>query len=574
MIPRSEHPKPQFMRESWENLNGEWQFEIDVTATGDARGLFERGKALNDTIIVPFCPESSLSGINHKDFMDGVWYKKTLAIRKNGKRVRLHFGAADYLTTVYINGKVAGKHEGGYTSFYVDITDHIDENDSETEICVFCYDDVRSHVQPRGKQCFGFYSSGCLYTRTTGIWQTVWLEYVPENRVEWVKYYPNINDGTVTVRASLTGMDDFTLSASFEGKMMGEYTCKNAAGEIFFTVPLKEKHLWDLGQGNLYDVDITFGEDKVKSYFGLRQVRMDGMRFMLNDRSVFQRLVLDQGYYPDGIYTAPDDSALIRDIEISMNAGFNGARLHEKVFEERFLYHADRLGYMVWGEFGDWGIDHTSPEAIHYVLPQWIEAVERDFNHPSIIGWCPLNEVWDLRNKIPYLKNVENIYLATKAIDSTRPCIDVSGGFHTKTDIYCVHDYEQDGETYRKNYEPFKTSDELWDRRTFLNPMYKGRQEYKGEPVMVSEYGGTAYCLNQGAWGYGKDVNTPEKFYEIFRGTTEVILNHLKIFGLCYTQLTDVEQEQNGIYKFDRSEKFDVAPIRAILTKKAKIEEE
>ena len=570
MIPRSEHPKPQFMRENWQNLNGQWQFEIDPTSIGDVFVFFEVGKKLSQEITVPFCPESKLSGIHNVDFMDTVWYKRTVNIENTENTVRLHFGAADYQTTVYVNGKKAGEHEGGFTSFYIDINDYIVKG--ENEICVRCDDDIRCHKHARGKQCFGYKSAGCLYTRTTGIWQTVWLEFLPEKYVEWVKYYPNINDGSVTVRAKLNGCGDFSFKASYEGKVMGEYTCKNASGEIFFTVNLTEKHLWEVGNGRLYDVEIGFNKDKVTSYFGLRQVRLDGMKFLINEKSVFQRLVLDQGYYPDGVYTAPSDADLIKDIELSMKAGFNGARLHEKVFEERFLYHADRLGYIVWGEFGDWGFDYTEPDAIHYVLPQWIEAVERDFNHPAIIGWCPLNEIWDLRNKIPFKNNVENIYLTTKALDSTRPCIDASGGFHVKTDVYDVHDYEQNAEVYRKNYEPFKTSDELWDRRVFLNPSYKGRQEYHGEACFVSEYGGIAYQLTDG-WGYGDGVDTPEKFYELFKGVTEVIMQHPKLFGLCYTQLTDVEQEKNGIYKFDRSEKFDVAPIKEILSQKAEIED-
>jgi beta-galactosidase/beta-glucuronidase len=572
MIPRSEHPKPQFMREDWQCLNGKWQFEIDLTATGDAKKFFEKGKAFSKEITVPFCPESKLSGIENKDFMDAVWYKRTINIENTDKIIRLHFGAADYVTTLYVNGVLVGTHTGGYTSFFFDINDYVTEG--ENEICVWCYDRIRDHVNPRGKQSFAYFSHGCVYTRTTGIWQTVWLEYLPKNYVKSVKYYPNILDGSVTVRAFLNGKGDFAFKTAFNGTPTGEYSLKDACGEITFTVDLTEKHLWQLGEGNLYDVEITFNEDKVTSYFGLRQVRLDGMRFLLNERSVFHRLVLDQGFYPDGIYTAPTDEDLKKDIILSMNAGFNGARLHEKVFEERFLYYADKLGYMVWGEFADWGIDHTTPEAIHHFLPQWLEAVERDFNHPAIIGWCPLNEVWDLRDKIPYMKNVENIYLTTKAVDPTRPCIDVSGGFHKKTDIYCVHDYEQDPEVFRKNYEAFKESDELWDRRSFLNPAFKNRQQYKGEAVFVSEYGGIGYCLNQGAWGYGKGVDTPEKFYALFKGVTDVILDHPKMFGLCYTQLTDVEQEQNGIYYYDRTEKFDVKPIKEILSRKAKIEEE
>jgi beta-galactosidase/beta-glucuronidase len=403
----------------------------------------------------------------------------------------------------------------------------------------------------------------------------VWLEYLERDHVESVKYYPDIFSGSITVKANFKGKNNFTFTALYEGEKMGEYKIDNVGGEITFTLPLKEKHLWEVGCGRLYDVEMSFGKDVVKSYFGLRQVRLDGMRFLINEKSVFHRLVLDQGFYPDGIYTAPTDADLKKDIELSIKAGFNGARLHQKVFEERFLYHADKLGYIVWGEFADFGLDHTEPDAIHHMLPQWIEAVDRDFNHPAIVGWCPMNEVWDLRDKKPFAKNVENIYYVTKAMDSTRPCIDASGGLHTVTDVFCVHDYTQDPEEYRKKYQPFAEGGPLHDRLSENNPRYKGRHKYNGEACFISEYGGIGFALDETAWGYGKNhPKTKEEFYQRFKGLTDVILDNPNMFGLCYTQLTNVEQEQNGIYFYDRTEKFDVTPLREALSRKAKIEEE
>ena len=571
MIPRSEHPKPQFMRESWENLNGQWQFEADPASNGLEQKFYEK-ESFSQEITVPFCPESKLSGIGNVDFCDCVWYKRKININNDGKIVRLHFGAADYETTVYVNGKAAGTHMGGYTSFFVDITDYI--VDGENEICVQCDDDIRCHVHPRGKQSFRYFSHGCLYTRTTGIWQTVWLEFVEKNHVEKVKYYPDIFSGSITVNAIFSGKDNFTFTAYYNGEKMGEYKAEKVAGEITFNVPLKEKHLWEVGNGNLYDVEMTFGKDKVKSYFGLRQVRLDGKKFLINEKSVFQRLVLDQGFYPDGIYTAPTDADFVKDIELSLKAGFNGARLHEKVFEERFLYHADRLGYIVWGEFGDWGIDHTEPNAIHHILPQWIEAVDRDFNHPAINGWCPLNEVWDLRDKKPFADNVKNIYRVTKAMDSTRPCIDASGGIHYITDIYDTHDYNQDYEKLYENYKSFKEGGPLHERLREIHPDYINRQAYGGQPCFISEYGGTAFKMDESAWAYGKNhPKTKAEFYERFKGITDVFLDNPNIFGVCYTQLTNVEQEQNGIYFYDRTEKFDVTPLREALQRKAAIED-
>lgn len=572
MQPRMEHPKPQFMRDSWQNLNGPWEFEIDNANSGFEKGFHQHGVAFSQKILVPFCPESKLSGIGNTDFMNAVWYKRTVNIPKTDKIVRLHLGAADYHTKIYINGVQTSEHKGGYTSFFADISNYIVAG--ENEICIHCVDDVRSPMTPRGKQSPRYASRGCLYTRTTGIWQTVWLEFVPKNHIESIKYYPNIHDGSVTVKAILHGKGDFTFSASYEGSPMGEYHLDGVCGEIIFTLPLKEKHLWEVGHGRLYDAQITFGEDKVSSYFGLRQVRIDGIQFLINEKSVFQRLVLDQGYYPDGIYTAPTDEALKGDIILALNAGFNGARLHEKIFEERFLYHADKMGYLVWGEYPNWGLDHTDPMSIYAILPEWLEAVERDFNHPSIIGWCPYNETWDINGRKQYDAAIENIYHLTKALDTTRPCIDTSGGFHVKTDIFCVHDYTQDGQELYRKYQPLAEGGELFDRRVELNPAYQGRQQFKGEPCFLSEYGGICYQPDDTGWGYGGKLNTPEEFYARFQAITDVLINHPKMFGLCYTQLTDVEQEQNGIYHYDRTPKFDVSPIKAILSKKAAIEEE
>lgn len=561
MLPRSEHPKPQFMRKNWQNLNGPWTFEIDNEVSGYDKGFYNEGVEFSKEIIVPFCPECQLSGINNKDFMNAVWYKRKVNLKKTDDLIFLHIGAADYKTTIFVNGKKTGEHLGGYVSFYQDITDKV--IDGENEICIYCVDQIKTSAVPHGKQCHEYNSMGCLYSRTTGIWQTVWLEFVPKNYIKSVKYYPNIKDCSVTVAVSLVGKADFSFVAKYKGNEMGRHFINDAAGEIAFTVNLKEKHLWQVGNGRLYDVDLFFGEDKVTSYFGLRQVRLDGMKFLINEESVFQRLVLDQGFYPEGLYTAPSDEALKNDILLSLKAGFNGARLHEKVFEERFLYHADRLGYIVWGEYANWGLDHTDPASIYSILPEWVDEIHRDFNHPSIVGWCPYNETWDINGKKQCDETIKLVYDITKKLDPTRPCIDSSGAYHVKTDIYCLHDYNHDIGKFNESYMPFKNSDELFD-------LYGNRQKYQGEAIFLSEYGGITYAEEEG-WGYGT-VKTPEEFYALFEGLTNVLMEHPKFFGLCFTQLTDIEQEKNGIYYYDRTEKFNVAPIKKVLEKTAEIE--
>ncbi len=570
MTPRKEYPKPQFERENWMNLNGEWLFCIDNGRSGEARKIYEDSSAFDRKITVPFCMESELSGIGIKDFTYGVWYKKEVSIAQKyaGKRTVLHIGAADYRTKVFVNGSEAGVHEGGYVSFSFDITEFVRKG--KNDIVIYCEDDTRDRMIPRGKQSEEYYSHGCDYTRTTGIWQTVWLEFTEKTFVESVRYYPDYLTGSVTVEAKLCGCADLEFSASFEGRDMGVSKIKNAAGTVTLTQKLKEKHLWNVGDGKLYDAEIKFGEDRVKSYFGLRNVWFDGYKFMLNGKSVFQRLVLDQGFYPDGIYTAPSDKALLKDIKLSKKFGFNGARLHQKVFEERFLYHCDKEGYLVWGEYPNWGLDHSDPEAVYHILPEWIDEVNRDFNHPAIIGWCPLNETWNYKGRPQFDPFLSMIYRVTKSIDTTRPCIDTSGNYHVETDIFDVHDYEQNPEILASNYADLEEKGEI---KNFCND----RQTYeKGKPIFVSEYGGIKWSRETEtgpSWGYGNAPKTAEEYHERYKGLTDALLDHPMMFGFCYTQLTDVEQEQNGCYYYDRSEKFDTKFFHKVNTRKAAIED-
>ena len=567
-LPRPEHPQPQMERSAWRSLNGAWQFAFDFGRSGLDRH-FERRDALDTTITVPFCPESVLSGVHYTDFIPAVWYARafTLTPEELSGRVLLHFGAVDYEAHVFVNGEPAGTHRGGYTSFCFDITDLC--RAGENRLSVYAEDDNRSGKQPHGKQCESFDSQGCDYTRTTGIWQTVWLEFVPETYIQSVQYYSNITEGTLLVQAKLCGAGTFMVQASFEGRPCGEASTRAENGFAAVTLPLSELHLWDVGQGNLYDLTLTFGSDSVKSYAGMREVRIEGRRVLLNGRPVFQRLVLDQGFYPDGIYTAPDESALVRDIELSLAAGFNGARLHQKVFEPRFLYHCDRLGYLAWGEMANWGLDYSDPAALEAFLGEWLDAVGRDFNHPSIVGWCPFNETWDREGRRQLDSLLAMVYRVTKQLDPTRPCIDTSGNFHVVTDIYDVHDYEQDPASFAAHYEAFRTGGAFYDAQA-------ARQQYDGKkPMFVSEYGGIKWNPQgdvEKAWGYGDGPATEEAFIERYRGLTEALLSNPNMFGFCYTQLYDVEQETNGLYTYSREPKFDMAVFHAINTQPAACE--
>ena len=570
MIPRPEYPTPQFARSKWINLNGEWQFERDRSVSGRARGLVNAA-TLSERINVPFCMESRLSGIGDVDFCNCVWYKRSIEITPDwldgGKRVVLRIGACDYRTEVFVNGKSVGTHFGGFVSFSFDITDFVSVGENIITVCA--EDNVRSKEQPAGKQSPRYNSWGCFYTRTTGIWQTVWLENLPAEYIESVKYYTDINSATVTVVAKVNGADGKILSAEafFDGKAVGADSSTVSSKMAILKIKLSELHLWEIGKGNLYDLKLSFGEDEVSSYFGMRSVRVgENGVILLNGKKVFQRLVLDQGFYPDGIFTAPCDDELIADITRSIAMGFDGARLHQKVFEPRFLYHCDRLGYIVWGEHGNWGLDVSRPTAYKGFLPEWTEIVERDFNHPAIIGWCPINETHADQDD-DFIVSVAKL---TKTLDPTRPVIDTSGWTHVEgaSDIWDFHDYDQNPETFRARY------DDVAKNGTSVK--YRDRVRFTLCPNFMSEYGGIKWDVNsklENAWGYGDAPKTEEEFKERFKGLTEALLFNEFITGLCYTQLTDVEQETNGLYTYDRQAKFDPEFFRAVLQQKAACEE-
>lgn len=582
-LPRPEHPRPQFCRESWENLNGLWEFDFDFGDSKKAQGWALR-KDYPHKILVPFCPESSLSGIEYKDFMEAVWYRRNITVTEKQlkNRILLHFGAVDYHCEVFINGQSAGTHDGGYTSFTFDITGLLQTG--ENSLTVYASDHLRTGKQPAGKQSEKFASEGCFYTRTTGIWQTVWLEYVPLTCISGLKATPDPDNSCIHLELSTEGVPSsskenagrFRLSAEafLHGEAAGKSSSLVNTPCTRLTLPLSRTELWEPGAPVLYDLTLILTEDgqvkdRVSSYFGLRTVALSDGAILLNGKPLFQRLVLDQGFYPDGIYTAPSDDALKHDIELSMSMGFNGARLHEKVFEERFLYWADRMGYLVWGEFPNWGLNITEADALCTALPQWLEEIKRDYNHPSIVGWCPFNETWDYYGKCQDNRVLSCIYLATKALDSTRPVIDTSGNYHVITDIFDVHEYEQDPEKfaalYGKGCEPY---DRLSDR-----------QQYKGEPFFVSEYGGTWWNAQEAAsirgqldegsselsgWGYGARPLTEEKAGTRIAALTRILLDNPKMCAFCYTQLTDVEQEQNGLFTYDRQPKFSEEVYRLI----------
>lgn len=592
--PRPEYPRPQFVRPDWLCLNGEWQFEIDNGDSGAERGLKER--ELAGTITVPFCPESELSGVGQKDFMSAVWYRRVVTIPEEwaGKKALLHFQACDYDTTVWVNGVEVGRHRGGFTPFSCDL--HGVAAPGEEAVIVVRARDTHPEPRPRGKQANKFAPYACFYTRTTGIWQTVWMEPVPVvGALKRPRITPDVANSALRFELPLTQNipgGTLTVTISDADGTVAESTVRSDldfAPRVDMILPEMRRRLWSTDDPHLYDVKITLTEasgvivDEATSYAGLRSVTIERKKVKINGKTVFQRLVLDQGYWPDSVMTAPTDAELVADIQRSLDTGFNGARLHQKVFEERFLYHADRMGYLVWGEFGDWGCSGFGPSKDHQrmgatYITQFLEALERDYSHPAIIGWCPLNETFQENgDKIVDLDDAtRGMFLACKAMDTSRPVLDASGYAHRvkESDIYDSHDYEQDPAKFKTNQGG------LAEGKPFINKGWDSKETnipYNGQPYFCSEFGGIwwnpAAFENKESWGYGERVKSLDEFYARFKGLCDVLLDDPNMFGYCYTQLTDIYPEENGFYTFDRQPKFDNEKLKAVQIRKAAIED-
>ncbi len=570
-IPRPEHPRPIFQRDNWINLNGEWNFEFDFGSSGRERG-YAAATGFDQRITLPFCPESALSGIRYTDFIPAVWYQRVISLPADwaGNDVLLHIGASDFETEVFLDGKSLGRHWGGSTSFTFNLSSQITFGAAHS-LVIAASDDLRSGAQTGGKQSIEYKSAGCFYTRTTGIWQTVWLEARPKNGLSDCAITPLFEQNAFLIEpifAHIERGQKFHVKAFDAGRLAGEALVP-AAVSCGVIVPIDQARPWTPESPQLYDFEFRVmtedsTHDLVRSYGGLRKVHVEGNRLLLNNEPIFLRLVLDQGYYPDGIWTAPREEDLRRDIELGLACGFNGARMHQKVFEPRYLYWADRLGYLTWGESASWGLDLKSDLAARNFLSEWRERVIRDRNHPSLIAWTPLNETWDLSNEKQHDKLHREVYELTKALDRHRPVNEASGGAHVCTDLYTVHIYEQDPEKLYELLDPdgpegvFRT---LGDREA----------PYEGQPYIVDEFGGIRIMPEYArevadSWGYGESPHSIADFYERLRGQVHALLRRPHVSGYCYTQLTDVEQEQNGLFYYDRSHKFDLKIIREIFS--------
>ncbi len=564
-IPRPEHPRPDMMRTDWLSLNGSWEF---AETNDDADRSYLDGKAFPDRIVVPFARESKLSGLGRTGFVKNVWYRRTFNVPQGwaGKRVRLNIGASDWRTEIWVNGAKVKEYVGGSSPVTGEITQAL--KPGENTVVVHVYDDSASGLQPLGKQSRQEKSEGIFYTRTTGIWQSVWLEAMGDTFVRQTAVEPDVPGKRFIVAVETDGpADGRTVRAvlSENGKAVATAEAPAGGKPSHLILNVKKPRLWEPGKPFLYDLTYEVRQgaktlDRVQSQAGMRSVEIHGRAILVNGKRVFQRLVLDQGFYPDGVWTAPSDAELKADIERSMAAGFNGARLHQKVFEPRFLYWADKMGYMVWGEYPSYGMLYGDPRVNRPVQEEWQHIVERDRNHPAIVGWCPFNETEAAA--IPMQNTVARM---TWALDRTRPCLDTSGWTHglPEAQLSDAHDYDADAQRFYKRW-----MDNLGG--TGLPARY-GQSGPTDIPFYISEFGGIGYDV-KGGWGYGGTPKSEDEFFARLRGTVKALTDNPNLFGFCYTQLTDVEQEHNGVYYYDRRPKFDLAKFRAAFSQPSRYE--
>jgi beta-galactosidase/beta-glucuronidase len=585
------HPRPQFARQQWEELDGPWRFAYDDEGRGIDEGWQGREEVFDREITVPYPPESALSGVHRPGPHPVVWYRRVVECSRpdDGDRVLLTFGAVDYHATVWVNGHRVGDHEGGHASFTLDITAALGEG-SEQVLVVRAEDWADDVAQPRGKQDWQREPHGIWYHRTTGIWQPVWWERVAAAHLvdAWVR--PDVVRHCIDVTAELprplaTGLV-MRCRVRFEEAVLADATVAVTDPTVRLSVDLpfarngQEVHriLWRPEWPNLLDVDLFLqreGEvvDEVSSYTGFRSVGYADRRFLLNNQPYFLRLVLGQNYWPESHLAAPSPDALRREVELIKDLGFNGVRVHQKVEDPRFLYWCDRIGVLVWGEMPS---AYTfSPTAVERFTREWLEVVRRDRSHPSIVTWVPLNESWGLQeveHDVAQQHFATAVYHLTKALDPDRPAISNDGWEHTDSDVWGVHDYGPSGRGLR---ERFGTSEAI---RRSLREGRPGRRRVllvegtdRGQPVVVSEFGGLSFAPQEGEEWFGySTVHTPEELVRVFGEMVDALLASPDLAGFCYTQLTDTEQETNGLLTADRRHKAPVEAIREVLRRPAR----
>jgi len=574
------YPRPQLERAEWMSLNGQWDFALDH----DARWRIPAHVTWNATITVPFSPETPASGIGNTGFYRACWYRRTFTPPplQPGQRLILHFGAVDYAATVWVNDQLAVRHEGGYTPFKADISDLLIAGESQT-IVVCAEDDPHDLAKPRGKQDWLLNPHAIWYPRTTGIWQTVWCERLPATAIRSLRWTPNLTNWEIQLDAETDGVrhEGLRLRVMLHvgTQLLADDTYRVIAGEVHRHIALSDpgiddyrnELLWSPHQPTLIRATIQLwanrGEllDEVKSYTALRQISTQGDRFLLNGRPYHLRMVLDQGYWPESGLTAPDDTALQRDVELAKAMGFNGVRKHQKIEDPRYLYYADLIGLLVWEEMPS--AYRFTKASIARLTEEWRAAIDRDYSHPCIVAWVPFNESWgvpDLTENREQRHYVQALYHLTQTLDPTRPVIGNDGWESIATDIIGIHDYDNDPQEIARRYQSEEVIGRLFTReRPGGRLLTIDGQPYTGQPIILSEFGGIAFSADtEATWGYARSADAQEfdgQYAELLR----VVRSLQLLAGFCYTQFADTYQESNGLLYADRTPKIPLEQISA-----------
>ncbi|HXQ71442.1 MAG TPA: glycoside hydrolase family 2 TIM barrel-domain containing protein [Pyrinomonadaceae bacterium] len=579
-IPRPEYPRPQFVREDWLNLNGEWEFAFDDANEGLQLGWHD-GRKLPKHINVPFGYQAELSGINDKSIHEHVWYARDFEVPAEwyGRDMLLNFGAVDYSSTVWVNGQEVGHNQGGHVPFQFDIAPFLKRGVNRLTLRV---EDKQDPEQPRGKQSVTGIPQEIDYYCTTGIWQTVWLEPVPSMRIEELRVITHAHRNLVEFIVYLHAPSSpwrVEIEVTDRGELVtrGEARTAVATGHLVLSIPYAK--LWSPESPHLYDVTVRLYDeelrDEIKSYFGLRGIELRDGKFLLNGSSVYLQMILDQGYWPQGLLTAPSDEALQTDIGWAKAFGFNGVRKHQKIEDPRWLYWCDRLGVMVWEEMPN--AREWSLEAEEKLSAEWQRAVRRDYNHPCIIAWVPVNESMGFpqlaQQHAGQYAFIERMVRTTRRLDTTRAVIDNDGWEHTDIgDVCAIHDYSPSSAVLVKRYEKMLSGGGL-PATVWIGdkPLFARGSRYRGQPIVLSEVGGFLAIppdippdQRDVLYRFYDSFERPEELVEKYRDLMKGISMLTFLAGFCYTQLTDIEQEINGLLTYDRQTKVPAEEIAHI----------
>ena len=562
------------VRDEWKNLNGLWDYAIIAR---DAN----RPEEYQGKILVPFAVESALSGVGKPvGSKQCLWYHTAFTIPSGwkGKKIFLNFGAIDWESTIWVNGKEIGTHRGGYDSFCFDITDAL-KGAGEQELVIRVWDptDENNATQPHGKQVMR--PGGIFYTAVTGIWQSVWLEKVGAGWIEYARWVPDLNGYRFELLARIAGRWEglrLRVVLHIDSKVLARDEYAVVCAEVHRSVSLSDpgiddyrnKLLWSPDRPTLVLADLELIDqhdnvlDRLHTYTAMRSPSVLGDRFMLNGRPLHLRLVLDQGYWPESGLTPPSDEAARADVELVKQMGFNGVRAHQRIPDPRYLYWADVLGLVVWEEMPS-PYRFSTPTVLR-LTSQWAEAIQRDISHPCVIVYVPLNESWgvpDLPTNSAHRHTVRAMYHLTKALDDSRPVVGNDGWEMDLTDIIAIHDYDSSPESIVNRYQDLRQPQQiLSSQRPGRRVLLLNKQAYRGQPIMLTEFGGIA-MRHKGSWGYSQ-VEGPRQLQRQYSRLMQAVHSLPGLAGFCYTQFADTYQEANGLLRADRTPKFPLEQMR------------